>query len=164
MLAKVMITASQWSGRASLCNMCLHGMTQRGIFCRPIVYAPIYGGPQDVLQSFQSEYESLLRTDAEPRLTCTLCKASLYWEGETVYITTYGYIRPTIEINNRLYFRNHLGGPGQAIKREEVPIDWPMEIAENEIPASPASSLGSLEDLILGDFGSDSGMEGGQEE
>lgn len=164
MLAKVMYTASQWSGRSSYCNMCRHGMTQKGIFSRPLLYAPSYGGPQDVLPRFQSEYEELLRSDAEPRLICMLCQASMYWEGETIYITSYGYIRPTIEINNRLYFRNHLGGPDQAIKREEVPIDWPIEIAEVERPASPASSLGSLADLILEHFGSDSGLEGAQEE
>lgn len=159
MLAKVMITASKWSDRASFCNMCRHGMSQKGIFNKPILYAPIPGGPQDVLQRFQSEYESLLRSDAEPRITCILCQAGMYWEGETVYITD-GYIRPTIEINNRLYHRNQLGGPGEAIKREEVPIVWPMEVAEEERPASPASSLGSLADEILDDFGNDSGLEG----
>lgn len=162
LLTKALYTASRWSERTSFCRMCLQGMQQKGGYDRPMIEVPIKGRPQEVLQRFQGEYDALLRNDAEPRLTCCLCQASMYWEGETVYITTHGYIRPTMEINNRLYFRNHLGGPGQEIKREELPVDWPMELAEFIRPASPASSLGSLGEDILDQFGDDSGMDEGE--
>lgn len=157
-----------WLDRDAYCRICAQGLKRKGFLTAPLENEVLYGCQQEVSSYLFAKWERLLVKADQVHPKCAVCSASMVWEGETIVLGE--RILPCMEINNRVYFRTPLGAPGIAL-RNDGGVDW-REVAndvnrranEAGLPgrASPVSSLGSLGEDILEQFGDDSGMDEGE--
>lgn len=153
LMFEMLMTADKWLRWGQFCPMCLLGVK------RKTLGQPVTVDEDGANGDLRQQWQDLLRAADRAYVACTLCRAPLYWQTETLLRRSDGILVPCVQHGTRFYSRAPFGSPG-IVLTSNGKVDWKAVTADANIRAEAAgiSPWSSMESLEAASSGEDSGV------